>query len=243
MKKPFKAALNRIILAGIAAATITTFSTAKASLVTFTYEGPVDSIGGPGYQVPSFNIGDPFQVTFTFESTTPNSGGDPTVGNYYALSSFSFSIGSYSGYLSSPLPSINVGNDYTGQGAPQDYYNIFGNPQGPTISGWRPVQFVFQLADPTATAFNSIALPLTPPDPADFVDPGFTYIGLTFEDSNGDFSEILTENLSPIPEPSIATLFCIGCGLFLLLRNAQKQKPVHTRFYRVVTTANSGRTN
>lgn len=211
------------MLIGITMSAIVIFNTTKASLITFTYEGSVNSIGASGYQVPSFNIGEPFQVSFTFDSAAPNVGGLPTVGNYYALTSLSFTIGSYSGSLSGSFPPINVADDYTGQGAPQDYYNIIATGstvQGPAVSGWVPTQFVFQLVDPTVTAFNSIALPLAPPNPADFVSPN-TYIGLTFESPSGGYSEVLTQNLSPVPEPGMPLLSGIGFVLYLVLRKVR----------------------
>lgn len=201
------------------------FNSATASLVTFTYNGSVDSIGAPGYQVPSFNIGDPFQVTFTFESATPDSNPDPTIGNYYALSALSFTIGSYSGYLN-PFTPINVGYNYTGQGAPQDYYNIITlSPyiHGPTVGGWSPYQFVFQLQDPTHSAFTSDALPLTPPNPASFVGPD-TYMSLTFGGPNNAYSAVLADSITSAPEPSTRIIFGIGFGWFLLQLTSRKQK-------------------
>ena len=61
---------------------------------TVTYSGSVVSTGAPGFQVPTFAVGMPFQVTFTYDPSTPNAFPDPNVGNYYnAVESLSFSAG------------------------------------------------------------------------------------------------------------------------------------------------------
>jgi hypothetical protein len=195
-------------------------ATATASLITFTYDSSVVSTG-----VPTFNIGDPFHLTFTFDSSTVGEG-DATVETYYALTALSYSVGSYSGYVSpfTNVP-IQVGYNDTGQGAAQTSYSIIAfnninyNPppvNGPTVDGWSPYQFVFQLQDPTNTAFTSDALPLIPPNPADFVSQD-TYMSLTFASPGGAYSEVFTDFA---PEP--ASLAIIGLGATMLLVRRRK---------------------
>jgi len=65
----------------------------SAAPITITYDGTLVQADPAN----SFNIGDPFHVTFTFESSTPDSNPDTTVGQYAAVTAMSFTVGYYSG--------------------------------------------------------------------------------------------------------------------------------------------------
>src|SRR5258706_2383304 len=145
-----------IVLLIITTTVLGPLTPAKAAPITLTYNGTLVA----GDQANSFNIGDPFHVTFTFESSTPDTSPDPTVGQYAAVTTLSFTVGSYSGFLTTPAP-IQVGNDYTAQGGSKDYFNIlsFGSAvHGPAVGDRTPSQFILQFEDITHTAFGSDAL-------------------------------------------------------------------------------------
>lgn len=204
--KPMQAILSvaiSVLFAAFNSATTAPITRNYQGLITFNYEGTVISTGGPGFEVPSFAIGDPFRVTYTFESGTPDSLSDPTVGHYSgAVRSLSFKVGSYEGYAD-PGANIQVGNDYTGQGRNVDYYNIgiYGSQagllHGPVVSGWNLDQFILQLVDPTHTAFASDALPLTALNPAVFIDPNLTYMSISFRGPAGQHSAVVARFRTP----------------------------------------------
>jgi len=70
----------------------------RASPIEFTFNGIVNSINDPlGNRPPPWNgvnVGDPWTLTYRFESTTPDSDPSPTLGEYAAIDSYSLTIGS-----------------------------------------------------------------------------------------------------------------------------------------------------
>src|SRR5205807_10410947 len=88
--------------AGAAAAAIALFLTigsSKADLITFKFAGVVSSIAqDPASPLPApwngVAAGDPWSVTYTFETTTPNSSLDPNFGQYRPFAGYGLTIGS-----------------------------------------------------------------------------------------------------------------------------------------------------
>ena len=160
--------------------------------VSFLFEGTVVSIGAPGFEVPTLSVGDTFTGSYTIRSYTPDSrSSDPTLGLYVdAFVSLSADVGDYSMTASSnPTHNIQVGNDYTGQGPAQDYFNIVINGfyqtmlNGSDVNGWTLQSFIFQLSDPNALAISSDALLSisNPFSPSQFgIDNPRTFLSLGF---------------------------------------------------------------
>jgi hypothetical protein len=188
---------------------------ASPQTVTVTYSGPVVSTGAPGFQVPSFAVGVPFQVTFTYDSSTPNIASNPAY-YYQAISSLSFAVGTNTG-SAVPPDSIYMAHDYTGQGGSQDYFcigisfygcgGIVGASQlnGPQVNGWTLTGFRLQFDDLTGTAFTGVALPTGPLDPSKFTAAN-TYMELQFTSATGATSAVVASfSPTPIPSTQVAT--------------------------------------
>ena len=71
---------------------------ALAEPITFVFGGEITNIDGqliPPFQ--NAQVGDPFEFSYVFESTTPDSDPDPNVGAYQAISEFRVKIGAAEG--------------------------------------------------------------------------------------------------------------------------------------------------
>lgn len=168
-------------------------SGAHAEPITITYFGTIESaVLLPTTQ---FDVGDSVEVSYTFESTTPDSDpADPTLGIYFdPISDLQIRFGTYQASATS-VQTIQAGDNWTGQGFLQDFYavqslspSISGSPletlTGPPLPSplgdWFPIAFALQLVDRTGTALSSDALPIVPLDPRLFIDPN-TFIQLGF---------------------------------------------------------------
>jgi hypothetical protein len=188
---------------------------AQSHNLTVTYSGPVVLTGASGFQVPGFAVGTPFQVTFTYDPSTPNVASDPAY-YYQAISSLSFAVGTYTG-SAVPPDSIYIGYNYTGQGGSQDYFcigvssagcgGIIGASQfnAPQVMGWTLTSFRLQLDDLTSTALTSVALPTGPLDPSKFT-AGDTFMQLTFQSPSGATSFVVASLLpTPVPPTQVVT--------------------------------------
>src|SRR5271165_5066372 len=124
--------------------------TAGAAPVTFFFTGQVNSeaINGCGALV---NCGVVFG-SYTFDSAAPDQNPNPNAG-LYAAANITFSIDGTS-FLSSPAGVINVANFPL-----VDQYGVLATG---TASNASTATLSILLADPTATAFNSDALPQNP---------------------------------------------------------------------------------
>lgn len=134
-------------------------SQADAAAITFEFTGRAVNVDSSLTGV--FSENQIINGSYTFESTTAATFDplNPSVASYYGLLAMELSIGSYSAtYDSSGLfNGITVWD-----GAPGDYdtYSVSANINGPSIAGIPPDFFVFNLYDPSGTAFSTLALPL-----------------------------------------------------------------------------------
>lgn len=180
-----------------------TAAPALAGLVTFSFNGVVDSVDTSLV----FSPGQTLAGSYTFESTTPLSSPD----NQYngAITSIAGSLSPYTATLGTGSNFIAVRNGLsTG-----DHY-ILSAPLDPlpAVSGLS-VRFEMELIDPTAMAFNNEALAATPPSLSAFATKSFR---LVFEDAahaNAQVRGTLT-SLTAVPLPAAVVLF--GAGLVAL---------------------------
>ena len=155
---------------------------ARAAPITWVVKGTVDYLD-PALSG-TFSLGDSFTLEYTFESTTPDSNASSIRGLYKnAVTALTVTVGGYN--ATGPGTNIiYVDNDLYG-----DQYGVFiGTPLiGPNVGVFEISKQspIFQLVDPTQTAFSSDALLLSPPDPADFVSGG-TFLALEFRDPTAD---------------------------------------------------------
>ncbi len=156
--------------------------TAYAGQISFVVEGTVNFISPQLSTV--FTIGDNYRLEYTFESTTPDSNpGNPNRGFYDgSISSVTVNVGSYVASPTFTFSRITADNDL-GFGVGDRYRIDLTGVSGPGVGGFvlGSQTPVMQMRDPTAAALTSIALPVAPLDPLDFVSGG-TFLGLQFDD-------------------------------------------------------------
>jgi hypothetical protein len=158
---------------------------ASAAEITFYFTGTVNYVG-PGMP---FDNTQTLTGWYSFESTTPDiDPDDPTWARYVnAITSFSFTVGSYTGgFNSGQFGDIGVLNDYlVGGGGPfshiSDEYWADCWYCGPDLSEELPfMYFVMILSDSTAAALSDESLQLTPPDVSSM---DYNHWTLNFDDS------------------------------------------------------------
>ncbi|MFQ5425006.1 MAG: hypothetical protein ACE5F9_13645 [Phycisphaerae bacterium] len=164
----------------------------SGGLITFPFSGdfsaPTDFNG--------LNAATTFSGAYTFESLTPDGlPGDPTFGDYAAVTSFSLNIGAFT--FSSA--SISFGGITVIDSVPDDYEV--------TLSGANVVGDIVDasllFSDIDGTVFSSDALPLTPPNLTLFESAVFA---ATITPS-GEFSRSVQGTItSVLPEPATLSL-------------------------------------
>lgn len=162
----------------------------------------------------TFSIGQSIFGRYAFDSEAVDTVSSNDIGAY-AYDGFTFSIDSYTG--SSSVGQIQVSDDVA-SGA-FDFYRVQnlrvpGGILADAIGAWTPIELSLQLTDSTATAFDTDALPLNPPDMADF--PDFRGFRLSFAE-NPDAGPVVSLrgtitslSFSHVPEPSTGWLLAAG---------------------------------
>jgi len=188
---------------------------ADATPITFNFAGNVASVDSSLGS--TFSVGQTLSGSYTFESTTADSEVDPAFGLYgNALTTLSFTIGSYIGTLGVGASEFAVSNSPPPPTGIGDFYDLTADPvSGPSVGSDPPKTFALRVRDDTASALSSDALPVTPPDLAIFTS---TTWFLLF-DSGAQVGGPLTSLTLAIPEPSSLVLFIYGlAGLALWAR-------------------------
>ena len=177
---------------------------ATADAVIFGFTGVVTQVDAP--LSGEFSVGEQVVGNYTFESSTADSDADPAVGFYdNAITAFTATFGG------DYTVTQGVDNDiFVANGPPgNDVYNTqLANPTGPTVAGLPLTGLNILLIDADSTVFASDALPLTPPDLAEFE---FDFSGQIFFDSPGNQTmDFQLTSLTLIPEPTTLVLSSLG---------------------------------
>lgn len=180
---------------------------ARAAPITFEFSGIIDFVEADLGLDPSVAVGASFTGNYAFdpETVVDSAPNDSRVGAYYFGSSSHLvvHVGSYE-FLTNDL-GITIWNNVTGE----DLYRV-GSAQPFFSAGRQWIIMAFFLQDLTATAFNSDALPLTPPDLAEFeYDMSLAII------EDGHSAAISGTLTSLVPEPS--TLMTVGLTVSLCI--------------------------
>ena len=176
--------MRRIVGLAVVVGVLAWGQVAHAASITFQVQGEVAFISSPTLLGTTFFIGDVYTLTYTFDPATPDSEGSATFGVYDpALSSAYVTVGGYSASSTAPSASaIRVTNNPIFGG---DNYRVeISGLIGPSIGGLSVGGFqgpLFNLRDPTRTAFGSDALPTTL-DVSDFEVSFSSALYLEFED-------------------------------------------------------------
>lgn len=161
-------ALNAILIASILCAIgLSSYpGHLRAEPITFQFEGYVNNVS-PSLEGEFAEL-QPFQGTYTFESTTPDIAPEVYFGVYEPLVGLEYSIGEYAGSLGSGSGQIQIVDAHDSVFT-NDVYAVYDlSPVGDAVAGLSPTHFFLQLTDGTGLAINSDTLPLEPPSLADF---------------------------------------------------------------------------
>lgn len=191
---------------------------AQAVSITYSFTGTVSSSDPT---LVGITPGDSLTGSYSFESTTPpRVGSDATFAVYDALTSLTFTVGSYTASLpsGSPRPEIQVDNNPP---LPDhDRYGLVSRASdgltGPAIGTNTLDVFIFRLDDLTDTVFSTALTLPTNLALSSFSSNGFFVL---FKDLSGSLvlasgnlnSLTCTNGCAPVPEPT--TVVLLGSGL------------------------------
>ncbi|MGD9725898.1 MAG: hypothetical protein AB7V39_05835 [Nitrospiraceae bacterium] len=182
-----------------------------AAPVTFEFTGLVTNVSGDlftagGTGANGFRAGLPLTGSYTFNSLTPDTSGNPAVGEYTnAISNMTMTIGDYTATFNPGTSIIRVTDRPF-----VDLYEVQINGLlGNSVKGFTPTIFNFELQDPSANAFSNTALPTLAPSVSSFASAQWRMIfGAKGRTVEGGLSSL-------VPLPAAVWLF--GAGLVALI--------------------------
>lgn len=206
-------------------------SSARAKLVTFAYQGTIESFSTtPGVPPEPFEalLGETMRVDFTFESDTPADElagmtvrpGFGYVGQYVgAITGATVTVGS----PESPLLQFTSGSPFgsIGVGSPSAYFVFIDRLDGgPPVADLPVLAFIMGFNGPD-TPLDPDILPETPPDPG-----AFSSAVMTLDFAQTEFSplgRLEAHDLRVVPEPGTAALLGIS-ALWLGGRSRRRRR-------------------
>ncbi len=167
-------------------------SAAPAELIIFVAEGNIIDL----YDSADLTGGaTTWSWTYSFDSNAPDQlPGDPEIGRY-VLGEWELTMGTLT--VSSTGEDITVFDDFGG------FWDGYGIYSTLPPAGWGPFQSNFGLGTTDTSIIGSDALPLTPPNPADFEMRTFALAGIT---DDGRFLKAHGDVKSIVPAPSALAL-------------------------------------
>ncbi len=189
---------------------------ATAAPVTFQFAGQLTSVIGGGLTAAGFSAGQSFVGSYTFESSSSDRFSSANLGDYRALTNLTATIGSYTVTLVPGIQqsAIAIWNNYESYpNGPRDMYSVGGEVTGAAVNGVSPFSFGIDLTDPSHTAFDSDALPSSPPNLSSFATKRASFY---FPGALGNsFLHGEIHSLTAVPIPAAVLLF--GTGLTALI--------------------------
>ncbi|TKB87801.1 MAG: PEP-CTERM sorting domain-containing protein [Nitrospira sp.] len=190
---------------------------ATADPVTFQFTGEVFSVDSRLGGSTGFTNGNSFIGSYTFDPTALDTNPATTSGVYRSLTNWTVQVGAHTATFVSlpPVNAISVANDlfFTPTNI-LDVYGVHAVATGMVVNGLAVADFDLTLQDNSHTAFNSDALPATPPSLNSFAN---RTLRLRFLTMNGGLAHVQANvaSLTAVPVPAAVLLF--GTGLTALI--------------------------
>lgn len=202
---------------------------ALAVPITFGISGTVNFAGASLGPDPDIDVGDPIDIFFTFESTTPDSFGGPDFGSYQGLiSSFTMSAGNETLLATSPTNTNEIYIEtasFQGDGKYEMWVvgDLFNGDE--VLLNGQPIDWVdfFLRFNGGTTTPTSDALPLVPPSPDDYATIEQFFAIIDFPEGGGEplFAWDIYYDLESfylVPEASTGTLLGLSLAVWGVLR-------------------------
>lgn len=172
--------------------------------ITFRFTGVITEVDTP--LTTEFSVGESVVGQYTFDPNTVDSlPSDPAQGRYVdTITAFTAIFG---GDYTVTLGSTN--KILVGNGSLNDSYSVFLDyPTAPDVAGLNLSNLQFVLIDTSATGFASDAIPLTPPDPAQF-NEGWS-CSIYYDEPLNQVMNFQLTSLTLVPEPATLVMTAIG---------------------------------